>query len=381
MAHMKEQTSPMDPSALGRRVREARERAGWSLAKFAEFLEIGEEEAKHIEDGTASISSEQILKIADGTRRSLSWFLEAPLRAIASRRASLAESGESGVDTNFDRTLEEIGLNVRHLTELGLLSENKRPHNTVPRDVESSEALAHEIRHTQGMEHGPLDLITLCDNLGLITFSLDVEEKATLGSMIEVSDSIGVALINGARPPGQRKYTLAHELGHWIIGDDYEALRTGAKETERLIDAFAAHLLLPRGSVTADWNTYRKSFTPRDAAIKIAANYGTSWSATISQLNSLSLIGHPEHELLGKRSPSPLDFEIIGANWVATLDPPFVSSKYKESVISGFKQRKITTDRALDLLLGTISIDELPERPRRAPRRRRQNGAIGDTKA
>ena len=73
---------------------------------------------------------------------------------------------------------------------------------------------------------------------------------------VALDDEFGVALINGAQPPARRRCTLAHH----VFQDEYtiDIAATGRAETERIIDAFATHLLLARHTRSSVARTGRR---------------------------------------------------------------------------------------------------------------------------
>ena len=91
------------------------------------------------------------------------------------------------------------------------------------------------------------------------------------GGCVEVTDdveSIAVAVVNGDMGSGSpRRITLAHELGHWLCGDAYDAM-AGA-DCERMLFSFAIHFLAPRSGVTRVWNEHHER-SNRDRALAVS---------------------------------------------------------------------------------------------------------------
>ena len=87
------------------------------------------------------------------------------------------------------------------------------------------------------------DLAEIVERAGLYPYSLRLGPTSADGSYAEV-DGLGVAVVNGEIDPGRRG-AVAHELGHHLFGDPY-SVDWGAdtSATERVLDAFAGHLLL-----------------------------------------------------------------------------------------------------------------------------------------
>lgn len=100
----------------------------------------------------------------------------------------------------------------------------------------------------------------------------------TKSSQAAASARLDDPAINGDLDSGRRRMTLAHELGHWLCGDAYDAV--AGTDSERMIFSFAIHFLAPRSGVVRAWNS-RADWSNRDRALAVGAAYHLSWSATV----------------------------------------------------------------------------------------------------
>jgi Zn-dependent peptidase ImmA (M78 family) len=102
----------------------------------------------------------------------------------------------------------------------------------------------------------------------------------------------GRAVIEVARadPPHRRRFTIGHELGHYIL--EHNPVSSAANEwelgdprqaNEREADIFAAELLMPEEWVREDWKELRN-------ARQMAARYFVSEEAMWYRLEELRLI-------------------------------------------------------------------------------------------
>ena len=229
-------------------------------------------------------------------------------------------------------------------------------------DVVGAEILAAEARRLMNASDGPLyDLRRACEDVGLLAFSLDVGEAGGDAAYVEV-ENMGVALINGYIDPGRRRFDLAHELGHHLFGDAYapEITLGGSDDVERLINVFAAHLLLPREAVTELWRATVDE-DPRLAAVAVSVRFRASWSATCSQLRNLGLIDAAERECCTATPPTAADFIALGERWEAELDAPTVPPEYGKRVLGAYRAGRLSAARTAELLWGTVAIEDLPE--------------------
>lgn len=367
--------------SVGGRIRYARESLGMSQGALADELGVDRSAIVRIEKGTRKVSATELAALGTVLDRSFSWFLQPDTPVVAARRAASVY----GDSTEFERVLEELMVAVRWMSTEELLP--LRPVETLPFPVDHSaaESAAGFIRKTLGIADRPLtDLSAAAEQLGLLPFCFNFPDTRFDGSMVEVDalpapGRLGVTLINGVQRPGRRRFTLAHELGHWVFGDQYDDCQdfspnrqlSSAADREKMIDSFAAHLLLPRAGVTLRWNSIKRPLGERDAALTISSEYRTSWSATLGQLSNLGLIGHATHDQLSSFTPRRRDFDLLGLEPGSELAAPHLPSGYRSAVLRSYRNFRITTDKTLDLLFGTLTEDQLPAREE-PPRRRRR---------
>ncbi len=218
-----------------------------------------------------------------------------------------------------------------------------------------------ELRKKLGVPEGPLlGLQAFAERAGLFSFSLDLGRAGGDAAYVAVRD-LGVAVVNGALEPGRRRFNLAHELGHHVFQDAYapEVGLSPLDDNEKLINAFAIHLLLPGRAVQGIMSEFEGD--PRLAAVAAAVRHRLSWTAVCAQLRNLGAIDPGTREELASRPPSRADFIELGEHWVAELDPPCVPPLHGRRVLAAYRRGKLTEARVLELLWGTVDHSELPE--------------------
>jgi Zn-dependent peptidase ImmA (M78 family)/DNA-binding XRE family transcriptional regulator len=343
---------------LGRRIADARTEAGLTQAELAARIGLERTALVRIESGERKVSATELVAIAGIMDRPVDWFFTESPASVVSRRRDPAVGGFS---RTLDRALENAARDVAFLVGRGLVLTAEHAVRTAPGSFEDAENLARSVRTEAGHPDGPLlDLQSVAESLGLLGFSLALGPDAGDAAYVEVG-SIGVAIINGSADPGRRRFSLAHELGHHLTGDAYEpSPRLGASDTERMFNAFAAHLLMPRSSVLGIWDEF-SARSPRLAAIAVAVRFSVSWTAACNQLKNLDLIDSRERErLLGDdlRRGELLEF---GERFAVELDPPSIPPDYARAVVSAYRKGQLTAARTVELLHGSVGEADLPE--------------------
>ncbi len=351
---------------LGKRIAQAREVQRLTQAELAALLEVDRTAISKMETGLRAVSTLEIARIAEALHRSVTWFLREPPPPVVSRR-----SGRDGVLRRADLTLEELVQDVEQLIEMNEL----RPPERVPRTVTSpadAERVAMEARRAVGLadEAPAWELLALVEKLGMYTFILDIEgeESDADGSYVSLQRG-GVALVGASADSGRRRFTIAHELGHHILADEYAAewfVNVDSSDTEKIVNAFAVHFLLPRAAMKQRWEALGGAAAPRDGAIHIAVEFGVSWSVVCAQLHRFGLLEASQYDELVKAKPTTFDFLERGLHVRDDVVGPLVPPLYAMAVIRAMRKESISSTRALELLHGTLIERDLPPERRRS---------------
>ena len=355
----------MDMKDLGARIARARDLAGQSQVALGDSVGLDRSAISRLEQGERKLSVPELVLIAQALGRPLSFFVAAPVPAVVSRR----RDSEHAHDTNglLDEELRSFSSDVHGLLGIGVLSGLDRDTISfrVPRTHQEAEQSATRVRSRAGLTIEPIeDVGRFCESLGLVTFSASLTEVGPDGGCVEAGEDcnrVGVAVINGDARSGRRRMTLAHELGHWLTGDAYD--HEASSDSERMLNSFAIHLLAPRGGIGRAWDEY-SSWTTRERAIAVSTRFRLSWSATVGQLRSLGHVSREEHALLSQNVPTAgefarLDLAITPAI-SAELAAPYLSPGFVARVLGAYTVGDLTAARTLELLRGTLRVDDLP---------------------
>lgn len=358
----------MDHATLGLRVAQARNEADVSQGKLGEMVGLDRSAISRAEKGERKLTMTEMVAIAAALGRPLGFFVNDPLPAVVNRRTDLASAPDDARhDTTqaLDTEIELFASDALMLLEMGLLAVVKRAQGArTPQTHDEAERLAAVVREHLGMADEPiLNLGGVCEMLGLYTYAASFGVNGPDGGCVELTadvESIAVAVINGDVDSGRRRMTLAHELGHWLCGDAYDAV-TGA-DCEKMIFSFAVHFLAPRSGVVHVWNC-RRDWSNRDRALAVGAAYHLSWSATLGQLRNLGLIEWREYDLLLQHEPRKGDYIHLKLTWEREPKSPYLSPGFAAACIEGYTSGRLTAARTVELLRGTVTRGDLPERP------------------
>jgi Zn-dependent peptidase ImmA (M78 family) len=210
---------------------------------------------------------------------------------------------------------------------------------------------------------GPLwELARVAEELGLFAFSLDVGDDRIDGTYAAL-EAGGVAIINGSHESGRRRFTLAHEIGHHVLQDEYATdwdAPAAAGDRERLVNAFAIHFLAPRSAIERRWQELEGPRDPWLAALRLAAEFGVSWTALCGQLANLALVDQAGLAQLMSQHPfraAYLEHEIVIRE---DLQPPQTSPRYAAAVIKAYRTQRLGRRRAVELLFEAARDEDLP---------------------
>jgi Zn-dependent peptidase ImmA (M78 family)/DNA-binding XRE family transcriptional regulator len=348
---------------LGERVARARKAAHLNQHDLASKVGIDRTALTKVESGVRGLDALELARIAQVVGRTIDWFVLQPSRAVAGRRAKLAQE-ELG-DSPADIALEDLARDVELLQELGLLkAETQFKPRTKIKTVEDAEAAAEALRRHLKLESGPVwELQRVVEGAGLFAFSLDLGADILDGSYLGVGQC-GVALVNGRQDPGRRRFTLAHELGHHVFQDPYSSewvVDHSSRSREKLVNAFAIHFLAPGRAFKGRWRSELAEHGDRDAAIVLAAEFGLSWTAICAHLCNLDLVGQQVQRKLEHDPPRRHDYLELGLSFPEELAPPCVPPQVTRAVLKAFKAYKVSSARAVEMLHETVLEEELPE--------------------
>lgn len=232
---------------IGDRVRAMRVAQGFSQDQLANKIQRRQATISAWESGRSVPSIEDLYDLAFifdvdvhellPTRR-----LEPPLRGILR-----AIEAELPAGTRFHAALEMF---LRRASKAAAAKKDIGITGNDPQELPSRLLQAARVKAP------PVDVITLAQRCGCRVVAWDTSDEAVSGLLIELEDGPLIAY-NANHPPGRRRFTVAHELGHLLLDhlDSFHVdltVREGAEgrpgydpAQEKQANVFAANLLMP----------------------------------------------------------------------------------------------------------------------------------------
>lgn len=339
---------------------------GLTQAQLSQSLGMERSALAKIESGQRRVSALELADIARELGRRLEWFVLPRPTAVAQHRG---DRTPEWVSSEIDVVLEQAVADVALLTELGHLQVPGRPVILPrPQSVREAEDLASTARLHCGLESGVAvgDLAGVVLAVGLLPFAEPLDGGADAASTS--NGSWGVAVINSSNQVGRRRLALAHELGHFLVNDGYvEDFRVDAVATvnqhEARMDRFARAFLLPESAVRDRWERLSDSGV-RHAAVLIGSEYRVDMSTLARRLHGdLGLIDAATVDDVRRTRTNQADIVENNLYVPHDLEGTSVPAEYTKAVLRAYRADDITSGRALSLLRGTFTVDDLPQLP------------------
>ena len=308
---------------IGARLAAARRDVGMTGTKLGEHLGLGKDQISKIESGKRRLDVSELARAAAALGVSVRHVLGQPERpglAVASRLASgAAPAATRGLRRRARQLLEldDLLTQIADMPAARLSPPGSRVLEMARRDFARLPRTKTEARK-QGrklaeLTRAEIDLGSdaIADLAAIIEqhFGVDV----ALSPMGTQADGLCVhsgpnalILASSDYPDGHLRFTLAHELGHHLLGDPREVIEEQEHQMfadtvmESRANAFAGHLLLPERGVESflGWlGEGPRNLTDR-GLVALMEHFGVSHAALTVQLNMLEWLTYDESRQL-----------------------------------------------------------------------------------
>lgn len=349
----------LDPTTLGRRLREARENRRLTQEQAALAIGLSRTALVHIESGKRSLSTLELSGLSKLYQRSVTDFFaedetsrsheEDPLLIIHRLPTELINNPTIGREVARCVELCRIGVDLENT--LGVRQSISSPSYELPAPTRPWEAtrqgerVAEAERRRLGLGSGPVsDMSDLIATQGIWASGVRLPDEMS-GIFLRHSSIRMVILVNFNHPRHRKRFSYAHEYGHALLDRGNSAIVSRKENSldliERRANAFAAAFLMPSEGV--QWflellekggpsRRYRVTYDPagdnateaeerpsprsqqityQDVAA-LAHYFGVSYPAAVYRLNDLNLISNTDKTVL-------LEWSSLAAQHVAFL--------------------------------------------------------------
>lgn len=296
---------------LGKRLRQARERAGFKQDDAAAALGLDATAIAKIEHGKRGVGVLELMCLAALYKISISDVL---VHITGREGIHLRVAMRQGIALNpkaeeMQRRLEQIVADNRWLRQHVQNPANASLWFPIAASLPSNVTTyargyrgADLFRSKNGLAASPIaDIAVLADEIGVLVARLPLGNYLTPDgcSAVDPVDKSPYVLINSDKPRVRRRFTIAHELGHLALGHlhtgemvlDEMSSTTQPQEIEA--NAFAAGLLMPEQGVVASLERLRARLgtkaLPLEWAVWLSASFGVSEEAAAYRMTNLGL--------------------------------------------------------------------------------------------
>ncbi len=360
----------IDSKTLGVRIREARERAGMKQGELGSAVDLDRTAVNKIEGGARKVTALELSDIARALGVRMSSFFTEPVPGLVSHRSS---QGLDAADSSIDRLLERLATDVEFVqslapAELGLDDLESRFDGlsfSRPGNMSDAERLAIQTRELLGLDEAePIhDLVASVAAVGLLVFSADLGVDTADAGTILLRQG-GVSLVNSHNKIGRRRLAAAHELGHYLVADEYTVdwrVADQGGDIEGRLDRFARALLLPEPGVRAAWSRHVEMHGLREIAVLIGSEFRVDMATLARRLQELGLISGDGAAAVRGTTTTQADIVEFGLPVPSDLADTSLPVPFQRAVLRAFRDERISSERALEMLQGTFSEEDLPD--------------------
>lgn len=288
-------------TSLGPRLRETRRSRGISQSEAAQAIGISRPTLIAVEQGRRAATPAEITEMARIYGRQVHDLVrDSPPVEALSARFRLDPGAEQQTRAAVD-TLQQVADDVVELEQIV----GSRPQRNWPATYDTSglpldiaaRQVADAERQRLGLGTGPIPRLreVLEDDYGMRVFSVPLPSR--VAGLFVLAEPIGACIaFNSGHPHERQRWTLAHELGHFLMHrstTEVTLLESSRNREERLAEAFAAHFLVPDESLVRRFQAARQardgSFTPVEL-LQIAAQFEVSAQAMALRLENARLV-------------------------------------------------------------------------------------------
>lgn len=341
---------------IGERLKQARKAAGLSQRTLADRAGVTAMAISKYESGQSVPSSRVLVALAKALGVRTEYFFrpvkvelqEVEYRKHAKLPVKVLHQIEGDVVEQVERFIELEQLLPNGPVQSFKLPENLRASVSTFDEVED---VAAELRNAWNLGMDPIPMVTdLLEERGVKVF----QSRAVPGDfdgMAATVDHIPVIVVSSKAPGDRQRFTMAHELGHLVLGG---RLAQGIDD-EDASNRFAGAFLAPASEVQKELGEHRTWLEPQELAVLKKA-YGLSMQAWMHRAKDLGILSEARYVEMRKF------FSAHGWNKTEPGEPypPERPQLFEQLVFRALAQDLISESKAAELL--RLSLSEFQEK-------------------
>ena len=251
----------------------ARERSGYTVEKIASFLKKDASIINDWESGERAPTYVQLEKLADKYVRPIAifFFPEPPEEPNIVENLALRSSDNTPLEPRIHILLRQAYARQLSLMELNMgtnPAEMKIFRDLQAHPTDSAKELGEQARTylnisvtTQAKWKSTTEALEIwrdcIEEAGIFVFKEAFQDDAIDGFCL-VHDEFPVIYLNNSRPPVRQIFSLFHELGHLLLGENdiTRGISQGGGDIEDFCDQFAGEFLVPSNDFDARLNFF-----------------------------------------------------------------------------------------------------------------------------
>lgn len=351
---------------LGRRIEGARRRRGWTQADAAAACGLSRATWIATEKGERRPDAAELVRLAEALSVPIADLLHAdrPTASPAPRFRKLAASASIDMATFIDEAIR-LASHYAHLERLlglrpppapldDIRTWQAQPGDTYAEAEVAGRAAARFLRHVLGLGDGPAhQLETLLEGAaGLRLFHLAM--PSTISGFFFHDPQLGsTVVLNANHPTARRRFSLAHEVGHFLRdrerGDllDADAAHGRRDASEVFSDTVAIELLAPAEAFAASHSERKHAgggrFTVADL-VALSDDWEISFEMGVRRLEQLGCVPKGTLDKLRSRGIRPAEVRAV-AGLAATpkpSPPPKLPRRYQHLTFAAYERELIS---------------------------------------
>ncbi|PTJ90128.1 ImmA/IrrE family metallo-endopeptidase, partial [Mammaliicoccus sciuri] len=216
-------------------------------------------------------------------------------------------------------------------------------------DQNDIEKITLKLREIMNLHDDPIeDMIEVVELMGIIAvkFGYDEEKVDAFSALTELNNKSYFTIVTGnSRSFFRQQFSLAHEIGHWVLHQDYipeELDKEEYKVMEQEANAFAASFLMPSQSFSEDFKSINLNLPN---LLNLKRKWNVSIAAIIERAHQLNLLSIDKKSQLYRkmnyhkwRNPEPLDSDTPVTEPLALSQA--IELLIDENILTGYEIKK-----------------------------------------